>query len=175
MNGHRNQFHGATSYIGLRNEGGTCYMNALFQSLFAIDEFRRIIFNAPVDVNDINHSFVFDLQFIFYLMQSHKMSDIRTEAFINHFGWEQMTTMRQQDIHEFSRLLINKLNDHLRNTQLENAIRNLFIGKTRTTTKRQGSVSSTEEEFIDLQLYIESSGRIEDAFRSLVTYQDIKK
>lgn len=165
----------ATGYIGLRNEGATCYVNTLFQSLFATNEFRRIVFNAPVDDDDIKHSFVFDLQKIFYLMQFHRMPEIGTKEFISHFGWDQMTTHHQQDIQEFSRLLIDKLNDYLHKSPLENAIRDLYVGRIRTTTECMGNISSTEEEFLDLQLSIESNGSIEEAFQSLVAPQDIKE
>merc|ERR1719242_1259073 len=44
-------------YVGLKNQGATCYMNSLVQQLFIVDEFRRSILSAriiPKKEEDLN-------------------------------------------------------------------------------------------------------------------------
>jgi len=36
-------------YVGLKNQGATCYMNSLVQQLFIVDDFRQAILSARVD------------------------------------------------------------------------------------------------------------------------------
>ena len=38
-------------FVGLRNQGATCYLNSLIQSLYMSPEFRREIFKLPLCVN----------------------------------------------------------------------------------------------------------------------------
>ena len=37
-----------TGYVGLINEGTTCYMNSLLQTLYLITSFRKAIYSIPV-------------------------------------------------------------------------------------------------------------------------------
>lgn len=55
---------GRASYIGLVNEGTTCYLNSLVQTLFFIKEFRSAIFQVEADSE--NKQICFNLQRIFF-------------------------------------------------------------------------------------------------------------
>lgn len=163
----------ATGFIGIRNEGATCYINSLLQSLHAISEFRRIVYNAPVDADDVNDSFVFDLKYIFYMLQSHRSQNIRAKQFVNHFNWPQMTLGDQQDIHEFSRRLIDALNEYLSGTELVDSLQNLFSGQIKTSIDCEGRVNAHVESFWDLQLSVQNNDDIEAAFESYLEVEKI--
>lgn len=44
-----------TGYVGLKNQGATCYMNSLLQTLYHIPYFRKVQFSIHIyfDINDI--------------------------------------------------------------------------------------------------------------------------
>lgn len=86
----------ATGYNGLQNEGATCYINSLLQSLFCTNEFRRLIYGLEIEPEDVDDSFVFWLKYIFYAMQFGGLSEIRTNNLIKCFDWEEMTETAQQ-------------------------------------------------------------------------------
>ncbi|KAK4382144.1 Ubiquitin carboxyl-terminal hydrolase 12, partial [Sesamum angolense] len=49
-----------TGYVGLKNQGATCYMNSLLQTLYHIPYFRKVpIYSCELSCSDIN---LFDLQ-----------------------------------------------------------------------------------------------------------------
>lgn len=38
--------------VGLRNQGATCYLNSLLQSLYFTNAFRKVCFLFPLDEKD---------------------------------------------------------------------------------------------------------------------------
>lgn len=85
----------ATGYTGLENEGATCYINSLLQSLFCTNEFRRILYELEIDQENVNDSFVFWLKYIFYAMQFGGLIEIGIKNLIKCFDWDDMTTYTQ--------------------------------------------------------------------------------
>jgi ubiquitin carboxyl-terminal hydrolase 7 len=60
-----------TGYVGLKNQGATCYMNSLLQTLFFTNYLRKAVFNIPVlDSDDLSKSVPYALQKIFYHLQN---------------------------------------------------------------------------------------------------------
>lgn len=41
-----------TGMVGLRNQGATCYLNSLLQSLYFTNAFRKVCFLFPLDEKD---------------------------------------------------------------------------------------------------------------------------
>lgn len=167
----------ATGFKGIHNEGATCYINSLLQSLFCTNEFRRIIYSIPIEPEDVNDSFVFWLQYIFYALQFDTSIDIRTIKLIDCFDWNDMDTTTQQDIHEFLRRLMDKLEQFVEGSEMKDRLTRLFVGQFKTTTicKNCDHQSSKNETFWDIQLQIDDDDDIFGAFRTYLTELSISE
>lgn len=110
-------------HVGITNEGATCFMNALLQSLYFTDEFRIMIDSFEPPSNDeANESsgdddnekpkfpLVFALQDLFTSLDTAN-SSVSAKKFIKAVGW---ASNQQEDVQEFLRDLLNKLNDELK-------------------------------------------------------------
>lgn len=154
----------ATKHIGLRNEGATCYINLVLQSLFQITRFREIVFNSPLDEDDVDFLFISALKYIFYLMKTMRLPEVRTVKLIELFSWEQMTT--PFNIHELIRRLIEELDKYLKGTEYANCLSELFAGQIKTTTVCNGTASIKLDAFWDLTLPVDENADIQKAIES---------
>ena len=55
-----------TGFVGLKNQGATCYMNSLLQFLYNINYFRQAVYHMPTAEEDIAKSIPLALQSLFY-------------------------------------------------------------------------------------------------------------
>uniref|UniRef100_A0A915KKH2 Ubiquitin carboxyl-terminal hydrolase 7 n=2 Tax=Romanomermis culicivorax TaxID=13658 RepID=A0A915KKH2_ROMCU len=51
-----------TGYIGLKNQGATCYMNSLLQTLFFTNKLRRAVYQMPTEQDDPQKCVAFSMQ-----------------------------------------------------------------------------------------------------------------
>lgn len=58
-----------TGHVGLYNQGATCYMNSLFQSLFFTNIYRKSVYQIPTENDDPRNSVALALQRLFYNLQ----------------------------------------------------------------------------------------------------------
>lgn len=154
-----------TGYVGLKNQGATCYMNSLLQTLFFTNQFRKAVYQIPYKGME---SVAFALQRVFYGLQfSDKPVD--TKVLTNSFGWKTSDTLRQQDVHEFLRLLIDKLEGMIENTSMKGTFSYLFEGEMVSTIECRyvNYKSSITETFYDIQLNVVGKNNI---LRSLDEY-----
>ena len=79
-----------SKYIGLSNQGATCYMNSLLQSLYMTPEFRTFIYSwdynaklcGPKDQN-----IPYNLQRLFSYLQLSRKRSVDTRSLTHSFGW----------------------------------------------------------------------------------------
>lgn len=152
-------------YCGLQNEGATCYMNSILQSLFFTNEFRRIVYSIDTNEENVDESFIFWLQAVFVLMEHREPDSFYMRRFMEIFGWSDVDT--QEDIEECSRQLIGKVEEAVQGTPAHDALCALFSGELVHTIRcDDGYETSNTETFWNLRLYIGDNDDISEAIVS---------
>ena len=115
-------------FVGLHNQGATCYMNSILQSLFLTNAFRRATLQIPTHGAKPGGSIPLALQRIFYQLQ---FSDDppNTNELTDSFGWDTYQAFTQHDVQEFLRALLDDLEGKMKKTPAEGSIERLFVSK----------------------------------------------
>lgn len=79
----------ATGMVGLRNQGATCYMNSLLQTLYHVNQLRAAVYAMPTESEEGTgrSSLALALQRVFWLLQTSEEA-VSTKALTKAFGWE---------------------------------------------------------------------------------------
>jgi ubiquitin carboxyl-terminal hydrolase 7 len=156
-----------TGYIGLKNQGATCYMNSLLQCLFFINEFKRLVFSIPAKIQE--SSVVLALQKLFYSLQISK-EPVSTKELTKSFGWDSYESLLQRDIQEFSRILQDTLESKMKGTDVEGKLDKLFMGQTKRYTRCLDVEyeSSVIESYYDISLPVNNMSGILESFRKFI-------
>lgn len=157
-------------FIGLQNQGCTCYMNSALECLFHIIAFRKIVFQLPTNgKEDVKTNIPLALQRLFILLQKSSFSP-STQELTNAFGWGTLDVFLQHDVQEFLNKLIDNIEKKMKGTDNENAIASLFRGKTVNFIKclTVDYSSEREELFYDIQLPVKNMKNIEESLRSSI-------
>lgn len=118
-----------TGFVGLKNQGATCYMNSLLQTLYNINEFRKAVYHMPTSEDeDPSASMPLAMQSVFYKLQF-TPGPVSTEDLTRAFGWDTMDAFQQQDVQELKALLSDRLEEKMKGTRVEGAINRLFEGR----------------------------------------------
>ncbi|CAL1150505.1 unnamed protein product [Cladocopium goreaui] len=161
--------------VGLLNQGATCYMNSLLQSLFNIPEFRLAVYQfeyLPELHGDPSRCIPLQLQRLFAELQLSRSSAISTKELTTACGFTGRDAMEQHDVQELCRVLFDALERS--SSMLAEVIRDLYSGKvmhyTRCAEERQGRVyeSRRPASYMDLQVPIQDCKSLEEALRQLV-------
>ncbi|KAL7419595.1 ubiquitin-specific protease ubp15 [Cryptotrichosporon argae] len=163
-----------TGHVGLKNQGATCYMNSLLQSLYCTNYFRRAVYQIPTDQDVPSESLALALQRVFYHLQTSNQP-VGTTELTKSFGWKSLDSFMQHDVQEFSRILQDKLEEKMKGTPAENAIPHLFKGQIRNYIKciNVDFESARTEDFYDIQLTIKGIKNLRDSFRDYVSVETL--
>ncbi|KAJ6869924.1 Peptidase C19 [Populus alba x Populus x berolinensis] len=108
-----------TGYVGLKNQGATCYMNSLLQTLYHISYFRKAVYHMPTTENDMpTGSIPLALQSLFFKLQYNDTS-VATKELTKSFGWDTYDSFMQHDVQELNRVLCEKLEDKMKGDVVE--------------------------------------------------------
>jgi Ubiquitin carboxyl-terminal hydrolase len=97
-----------TGFVGLKNQGATCYLNSLLQYLFHLGTFRRAVYQMPTEKEKVGSSIPLALQRLFYRLQFEKTA-VGTKELTRSFGWTAYDSFTQHDVQELNRVLMDEL------------------------------------------------------------------
>ncbi|CAH0579099.1 unnamed protein product [Chrysodeixis includens] len=159
-----------TGFVGLKNQGATCYMNSLLQTLFFTNVLRKAVYKIPTVGDDSSRSVAFALQRVFYDLQ---FSDkpVATKKLTKSFGWETLDSFMQHDVQEFLRVLLDKLENKMKATVVEGTVPKLFEGKMTSfiKCKNVNCTSTRVETFYDIQLSVKGKNNIYESFKDYIS------
>ncbi|XP_019461345.1 PREDICTED: ubiquitin carboxyl-terminal hydrolase 12-like isoform X4 [Lupinus angustifolius] len=163
-----------TGYVGLKNQGATCYMNSLLQTLYHIPYFRKAVYHMPTTENDMpSGSIPLALQSLFYKLQ-YSDSSVATKELTKSFGWDTYDSFTQHDVQELNRVLCEKLEDKMKGTVVEGTIQQLFEGHHMNYIEciNVDYKSTRRESFYDLQLDVKGC---RDVYNSFDKYVEVER
>ncbi|KAI8573371.1 hypothetical protein RHMOL_Rhmol01G0271900 [Rhododendron molle] len=164
-----------TGFVGLKNQGATCYMNSLLQTQYHIPYFRKAVYHMPTTENDLpSASIPLALQSLFYKLQ-YSDSSVATKELTKSFGWDTYDSFLQHDVQELNRVLCEKLEDKMKGTVVEGTIQQLFEGHHMNYIEciNVDYKSTRKESFYDLQLDVKGCRDVYASFDKYV--EDAKK
>lgn len=163
-----------TGFVGLKNQGATCYMNSLLQTLYHIPYFRKAVYHMPTTENDNPlNSIPLALQSLFYKLQYNDTS-VSTKELTKSFGWDTYDSFMQHDVQELNRVLCEKLEDKMKGTVVEGTIQQLFEGHHMNYIEcvNVDYKSTRKESFYDLQLDVKGC---RDVYASFDKYVEVER
>ncbi|XP_070580003.1 ubiquitin carboxyl-terminal hydrolase 7-like [Ptychodera flava] len=158
-----------TGYVGLKNQGATCYMNSLLQTLFFTNKLRKAVYLMPTESDDSSKSVPLALQRVFFELQ-YSDKAVGTKKLTKSFGWETLDSFMQHDVQELCRVLLDNMESKMKATCVEGTIPNLLEGKmiSYIKCKHVDYVSQRTEPFYDIQLNVKGKKNIHESFKDYV-------
>ncbi|KAG7401031.1 Ubiquitin carboxyl-terminal hydrolase 47 [Phytophthora boehmeriae] len=169
------------AFTGLSNQGATCYMNSLLQSMFMTPEFRQGLYrwtchNALKKTKEETEegeeseeeeadedNIPLQLQNLFAKLQLTTQDSISTKALTKSFGWTGADVFQQHDVQELCRVLLDALERSFKDTVNENLVNDLYQGALKDYVQccECKYESSRIDNFLDLSLVIRPFGSTE--------------
>ena len=129
---------GSSNFVGLYNQGATCYMNSSLQILYMTPKFRNLI-NSLILCDKIlgnptefipqgqKYNIILSLQKLFAELTLMNLKATKTKELTEAFGWEKSEGTDQHDSQEFIRILLfDVLERILYDTPFNNIINNIY-------------------------------------------------
>ncbi|XP_066543373.1 ubiquitin carboxyl-terminal hydrolase 40 isoform X2 [Amia ocellicauda] len=176
---------GATNLCGIKNQGGTCYLNSLLQTLLFTPEFREALFNlGPEELGCVENKdkpeanvrvIPLELQKLFaHLLLLDQLAASTTDL-TDSFGWSSNEEMSQQDVQELNRILFSALESSLVGTSGSDLIQRLYHGTVvnQIVCKECGNVSEKQEDFLDLTVSVNGVSGLEEALWNMYVEEEL--
>ncbi|XP_052226207.1 ubiquitin carboxyl-terminal hydrolase 40-like isoform X2 [Dreissena polymorpha] len=170
---------------GIENQGATCYLNSLLQTLLYTPEFREGLFSlseeelgtldAEKPLNESKARVIpIQLQRLFARLLLIDCQSVSTKDLTNSFGWTDSEHFQQHDVQELNRILFSAIESSLVGTSGRDLIQKLYHGKivNQIRCRTCGNVSERQEEFLDLPLTVAGSSSLEQSL--FAAYKDVE-
>uniref|UniRef100_UPI00398F4C3B ubiquitin carboxyl-terminal hydrolase 40 isoform X2 n=1 Tax=Pristiophorus japonicus TaxID=55135 RepID=UPI00398F4C3B len=165
----------ASNLSGIKNQGGTCYLNSLLQTLLYTPEFRESLFAlGPEELGNLSDKdkseskvrvIPLELQRLFaHLLLADQLA-ASTSDLTDSFGWTSNEETSQHDVQELNRILFSALESSLVGTSGHDLINRLYHGivVNKIVCKECGNVSERQEDFLDLTVAVKGVSGLEEA------------
>ena len=180
-----------TGYVGLKNQGATCYMNSLLQSLYHVPALQRAVYKMPTEqessakrqrsvgqhpmvisrpeIGNTQESVALALQRVFYHLQ-HSNKSVGTKQLTKSFGWDALDAFTQHDVQELDRVLCDNLEEKMKGTVVENEVPRLLRGKLKNFVKciNVNFTSERIEDFYDLSMNVRGCKNLRESFEKYI-------
>ncbi|XP_075386412.1 ubiquitin carboxyl-terminal hydrolase 40 isoform X2 [Tenrec ecaudatus] len=174
-----------TKLSGIRNQGGTCYLNSLLQTLHFTPEFREALFSlGPEELGSLEDKdkpdakvrvIPLQLQRLFAQLLLLDQEAASTADLTDSFGWTSNEEMRQHDVQELNRILFSALESSLVGTSGHDLIHRLYHGTVvnQIVCKDCGNTSEKQEDFLDLTVTVKNTSGLEDALWNMYVEEEV--
>ncbi|ODV87741.1 hypothetical protein CANARDRAFT_25963 [[Candida] arabinofermentans NRRL YB-2248] len=170
-----------TGFVGINNQGATCYLNSLLQSYYFTKVFRKKVYQIPtqdelsMDLPTFQQyleqpkSVSLALQRIFYNLQTSD-KPIDTLELTHSFGWNSADAFTQHDVQELNRILMDRLESKMKNTDIAGCLTDIFVGNMKSFIRcvNVDYESSRTEDFWDIQLNVKNLKNIKESFENYI-------
>uniref|UniRef100_A0A8C2LNA3 Ubiquitin carboxyl-terminal hydrolase 40 n=1 Tax=Cricetulus griseus TaxID=10029 RepID=A0A8C2LNA3_CRIGR len=174
-----------TNLSGIRNQGGTCYLNSLLQTLHFTPEFREALFSlGPEELGSLEDKdkpdakvriIPLQLQRLFAQLLLLDQEAASTIDLTDSFGWTSDEEMRQHDVQELNRILFSALETSLVGTSGHDLINRLYHGTivNQIVCKECKNISEKQEDFLDLTVAVKNVSGLEDALWNMYVEEEV--
>ena len=174
-------------YVGIKNLGCICYMNAMLQQFFMTPTFRYAILAADdkkeqnlvkKDKLTIDDNVLHQLQKMFGFLELSDRQDYNPQefcfAFKDHAG-QPVNVSVQQDTQEFLNMIFDKLEHGLKHTPFQHILESVYGGKTsnQVICNGCGNVREREDIFYNLSVEVRNLKTVYDSFEKFITGETI--
>ncbi|KAJ8253298.1 hypothetical protein GJAV_G00211330 [Gymnothorax javanicus] len=176
---------GGVRLSGIKNQGGTCYLNSLLQTLFFTPEFREELFSlgpeelgilADLDKPEAKVRVIpLQLQRLFVRLLLVDQQTASTSDLTDSFGWSSSEESSQQDVQELNRILFSALESSLVGTPGSSLIHRLYHGSVvnQIVCKECGNVSERQDDFLDLTVTVKGVCGLEEALWNMFVEEEM--
>lgn len=176
---------GRSNLCGIRNQGGTCYLNSLLQTLLFTPEFREELFAlGPGELGCLEDKeapgakvrvIPLELQRLFARLLLADQQSASTADLTESFGWNSSEGTNQHDVQELNRILFSALEHSLVGTTGSTFIHRLYHGTivNSIVCKECGNVSQRQEDFLDLTVCVCGVSSLEEGLWNMFVEEEL--